>query len=84
MSRYKPLSIKEEGIQPYLNRTVKAHYDNDFKKFVIFVISGMSIMSLCQAMNMKSRNQMYYYLRLLKEQHGIERPNKKIESRFRV
>lgn len=63
--RYKPRSIKEEGIDIYLDRTAAVHNGVTALQFRNLVKAGVNIANLARAMNVKNRETIKHWLALL-------------------
>ena len=63
--RYKPLSIKEEGVDVYLDRTAALHNGVTAIQFRSLVQAGVNVSNLCRAMNVKNRDTIKHWLGLL-------------------
>ena len=63
--RYKPRSIKDEGIDTYLDRIADKHNGMDAKQFRRLVAAGVNVSNLARAMNVKNRDTIKHWLELL-------------------
>lgn len=63
--RYKPISIAEEGVDQYLDRTFEKHNGNKAKQFRSLVDAGVNIANLARAMNVKNRETIKHWISLL-------------------
>jgi hypothetical protein len=63
---YKPRSIDEEGIDPYLDRTADKHNGFGAHEFRILYRSGVNVTNLCRAMNVTSRDAVKGWIERIK------------------
>lgn len=72
MVRFKPKSIREEGIRAYLDRTASEHNNNRWKDFARFYNDKFTIQDIRKLMNMNTRNPIYDWIKLGIEQEGLQ------------
>lgn len=71
-ARFKSKSIREEGLQPFLDRTVAKHNGMTYERFVWLVEAPVKPAAIRDAARMKDRHSAVEWVTIYKEEKARE------------